>query len=106
MYALLEVFIVKRRIIWILTGLMLSWLLSFSSIGLTDTDTWTKKADMPTPRTSLSTNVVNGRIYAIGGEIWVDKFSTVGTVEEYDTGFEVEVKGKLATTWGKIRAAH
>jgi len=45
-------------------------------------DTWTKKADMPTARMSLSVNEVNGKIYAIGGAdgngIW---FSTV---EEYD----------------------
>ena len=31
------------------------------------TDTWTKKADMPTGRFALSTSVVNGKIYAIGG---------------------------------------
>ena len=51
------------------------------------TDTWTKKADMPTARHSLSTSVVNGIIYAIGGmrdtgEIvdgmrWAEAFSTV-----------------------------
>jgi RNA polymerase sigma factor (sigma-70 family) len=43
-------------------------------------DTWTKKADMPTARWGLSTCVVNGKIYAIGGEAQ-DIFSTV---EEYD----------------------
>ena len=31
-----------------------------------ETDTWTQKADMPTPR-STATWVVNGKIYAIGG---------------------------------------
>jgi N-acetylneuraminic acid mutarotase len=30
-------------------------------------DTWTRKADMPTSRMGLSTSVVNGVIYAIGG---------------------------------------
>ena len=33
----------------------------------TSTDTWTRKADMPTSRSFLSTSVVNGLIYAIGG---------------------------------------
>ncbi|MCW5550761.1 MAG: hypothetical protein KIS67_01210 [Verrucomicrobiae bacterium] len=30
-------------------------------------DTWVRKADMPTPRVGLSTCVVNGKIFAIGG---------------------------------------
>ena len=33
------------------------------------TNNWTKKADMPTARELLSTCVVNGKIYAIGGRI-------------------------------------
>jgi len=44
--------------------------------------TWTKKADMPTPRWALSTSVVNGKIYAIGGGDAQDM--TTATVEEYD----------------------
>jgi len=32
-----------------------------------ETDTWEKKADIPTPRWGLSTSVVDGKIYAIGG---------------------------------------
>jgi N-acetylneuraminic acid mutarotase len=45
-------------------------------------DTWTTKADMPTARGYLSTSVVNGKIYAIGGAVG----STTGSsaVEEYD----------------------
>ena len=47
------------------------------------TDTWTRKADMPTARGALTTSVVNGKIYAIGGAM-----DTSGpafkTVEEYD----------------------
>ncbi len=47
------------------------------------TDTWEKRADMPTARFHLSANTVNGIIYAIGG------FSDLGlralqTVEAYD----------------------
>jgi len=43
---------------------------------------WVKKADMPTGRDNLSTSVVNGKIYAIGG---ADNFGPcLSTVEEYD----------------------
>jgi N-acetylneuraminic acid mutarotase len=62
----------------------------------TVTDTWTRKADMPTPRNALSTAVVDGKVYAIGG--WgyerpeggwesIDKNLTgqdFSTVEAYD----------------------
>ena len=44
--------------------------------------TWTKKADMLTSRFVLSTSVVNGKIYAIGGQI--PGGARVSTVEEYD----------------------
>jgi N-acetylneuraminic acid mutarotase len=64
------------------------------------TDTWIKKADMPTAR-SCSTSVVNGKIYAIGG---YDGNRILSTVEEYDTGFAIEAKGKLPTKWGKIKS--
>ena len=53
------------------------------------TDTWTLKADMPTPRAVLSTSVVNGKIYAIGGEaehLTLESRAWVSTVEEYDPG--------------------
>jgi N-acetylneuraminic acid mutarotase len=45
--------------------------------------TWTTKQDMPTARLWLSCEVVDGKIYAIGG---VTQFggSAVATVEEYD----------------------
>jgi hypothetical protein len=47
------------------------------------TDTWTKKASLPTPRQWLSTSAVNGKIYAIGGDA---RGGAPGlpTVEEYD----------------------
>ena len=53
------------------------------------TNNWTKKADMPTARELLSTSVVNGKIYAIGG-VRQSPVSggvqqiPVRTVEEYD----------------------
>ena len=49
------------------------------------TDTWTAKTDMPTPRWLLSTSVVEGKIYAIGGSIRGGNPNlTVSTVEEYN----------------------
>ena len=52
------------------------------SMSLAEENTWTRKADMPTPRWGLSTSVVNGKIYVIGGWDGVDKY--LSTVEEYD----------------------
>lgn len=46
-------------------------------------DTWVKKADMPTPRIGLSTCVLNGKIYAIGGYREAGA-SGMKTVEAYD----------------------
>lgn len=71
------------------------------------TDTWTRKADMPTARGFLSASAVNGKIYAIGG--WMLPNVYLSTVEEYDTGFageSIEATGKLATTWGKVKAGN
>ena len=60
------------------------------------TNNWTKKADMPTARELLSTSVVNGKIYAIGGRIdkvlhpggpnraGVTRSIEIPTVEAYD----------------------
>ena len=76
------------------------------------TDTWTEKADMPTPRVHLSVCAVKGKIYAFGGaptfisilEVRFGPVATLSTMEVYDTGFSsVEAGGKLATTWGEIR---
>jgi N-acetylneuraminic acid mutarotase len=56
------------------------------------TDIWTKKTDMPTGRSMLSTSVVDGKIYAIGGNgpgVWL---THLRTVEEYDP---------LTDTWTK-----
>ncbi|ODS41139.1 MAG: hypothetical protein A7315_02135 [Candidatus Altiarchaeales archaeon WOR_SM1_79] len=46
------------------------------------TDTWTRKKDMPTPRWSLGTCVVDGMIYAIGGNIQYPNIASA--VEVYD----------------------
>ena len=58
-----------------------------------ETDTWERKADMPTARSAASTSVVDGKIYTIGGEQvekvkmykgWVNKIKNLPTVEMYD----------------------
>jgi hypothetical protein len=45
-------------------------------------DTWTRKADMPTPRLFLTSVAVDGRIYAIGGVSNTNE--TLPLVEVYD----------------------
>ena len=47
------------------------------------TDTWTKKADMPTARMLPSASAVNGKIYTIGGLLLPD-WTPVSVVEVYD----------------------
>jgi N-acetylneuraminic acid mutarotase len=47
------------------------------------TDTWTRKADIPTARTGLSAGAVEGKIYAIGGTAG-PPWSGLRTVEVYD----------------------
>ena len=47
------------------------------------TDTWTRKADMPTARFALQTYLVEGKIYAIGGSQAIGISSR--TVEVYNT---------------------
>jgi hypothetical protein len=47
------------------------------------TDTWTRKADMPTARRNFATCVVGGRIYAIGGWVTSSRYAFT-TVEQYD----------------------
>ena len=73
------------------------------------TDTWTKKADMLMARCGLSSSIVKGYIYAIGGALntLAPQFPLPASsiVEAYDTGFKaVEAKGKLPTTWGRMKA--
>jgi len=56
--------------------------LGLASVSLAAEGTWTTKADMPTGRWELSTCVVDGKIYAIGGAGPV--YQALRTVEEYD----------------------
>ncbi|MBL7184951.1 MAG: hypothetical protein ISS70_01385 [Phycisphaerae bacterium] len=66
------------KITFALVGLVTAIVLS--SAGSARAATWTQKADMPTPRWGVSTSVVDGKIYAIGG-IGGSKSKKV---EEYD----------------------
>jgi N-acetylneuraminic acid mutarotase len=57
------------------------------------TDTWTRKADMPSARELLSTSVVGGKIYAIGGQQENSVFRGVfSTVEMYDPATDTWAK--------------
>src|SRR5512134_366494 len=46
-------------------------------------ETWTRKANLPTPRVSLATCVLDGKIYAIGGAT-TGNSAGLRTVEAYD----------------------
>ena len=71
-----------------------------------ETDSWERVADIPTPRWSLCTNVVNGRIYAMGGDRSIG--ATTSTLEEFTPeGWQPKVvspQGKLPTTWGETKS--
>ena len=58
-----------------------------------DTDTWTPRADMPTPR-NTSSCVVDGKIYVIGGTSDKVKSFRLDTVEVYDPATDTWAKGK------------
>ncbi|MHC4070614.1 MAG: kelch repeat-containing protein [Planctomycetota bacterium] len=54
------------------------------SVSPAEENTWTTKADMPTRRYVLSSSVVDGKIYAIGGGVGTGASQTFSTVEAYD----------------------
>ena len=69
--------------------------ISISTVEMYDpkTDTWQRKADMPTRRSGVAVSVVDGKIYAIGGEKmkkvpmykhWIHEAKGLPTVEMYD----------------------
>lgn len=63
---------------------VLVFILALASMSLASDGTWTTKADMPTARIHLSTSVVDGKIYAIGGGSQPNVSVGTSTVEEYD----------------------
>ncbi|MHC4330084.1 MAG: Kelch repeat-containing protein [Planctomycetota bacterium] len=75
----------KNTITFVLVGLMAAIVLA--SAGSARADTWTQKADMPTPRWAHAAGVVNGKIYVIGGLTSETSFlngKALAVVEEYD----------------------
>jgi N-acetylneuraminic acid mutarotase len=49
------------------------------------TDTWTPKAPMPTARSGIGMEVLDGRIHVLGGEAWIDNLGGVYRAHEvYD----------------------
>lgn len=74
----------KQVTVYILAIMMLSMLYSISPPGLAAGDSWTEKADMQYARCGLATSEVNGKIYAIGGDIWEGvTWHPLSVVEEY-----------------------
>ena len=73
----------KLKYVFQYSTLFIFHLIILSLISCEQADNWTRKADMPTPRMGLSTCVVNGKIYAIGG---YPKANVEGlkTMEVYD----------------------
>ena len=62
--------------------LVIVGLLGITSLTLAQGNPWATKANMPIPRALLSTSVVDGVIYAIGGG--TGPYSDFSTVEAYD----------------------
>jgi len=75
-------------------------LLSITNTSLLAGDAWTRKSDMPTARFGLTSSVVNGKIYAIGGA--TGPGVNVRTVEEYNPVTDTwTTKSNMPTSrWG------
>jgi N-acetylneuraminic acid mutarotase len=84
--------------------------MTFSTVDVYDpaTDIWTTAADFPNPRGEHTSTVVDGKIYAIGGDIGPGA-APLSIVDEYDPGLpdnisSVSPAGKLLTTWGEVKS--
>jgi N-acetylneuraminic acid mutarotase len=77
--------------VWILTALVLSGVLNVAPMAVAARDTWTTRADMPTPRWGLSASIVDGKIYAIGGGQSMSG-AYMSPVEEYDPATDTWTK--------------
>ena len=65
-------------------GILILSVLFINVVNLAAEENWTQKADMPTVRSGFDTCIVNGKIYAIGGEIEGFGNLSLSTVEMYD----------------------
>ena len=68
-------------------ALVLILALALATMSLAAEDTWTTKTDMPTARNVLSTCVVDGKLYAIGGALGAATSSRA--VAEYDPAIDI-----------------
>ena len=67
---------------------------------------WTRKADMPTARNLFETCVVNGKVFAIGGELETFGDIVIATVEMYDPKTDTwERKADMPTARAGLTAA-
>jgi len=72
----------RKTIFRVLAGFMfITFLIVLPSSSLAEVGQWTMRSPMPTARYGLSTSVVNGKIYAIGGRAGEQLYSIV---EVYD----------------------
>jgi len=76
-------FIQKCEYVALVGMLAVLGILCMTSISFAKDNAWTTKANILTERSGLSTCVVNGKIYVIGG-VRVGYGSTIETVEEYN----------------------
>jgi N-acetylneuraminic acid mutarotase len=65
------------------------WKTEYYDVGVNEVydpvaDTWQTQASLPTPRFSAATNIVNGKIYVIGGHTMTDLWSNFNLNEVYD----------------------
>jgi N-acetylneuraminic acid mutarotase len=68
----------------VLVGFVFSGFLNMVSVCSALEYVWTRKADMPTGRSTQTSAVVNGKIYVIGGATSQPNAMALATVEEYD----------------------
>lgn len=59
------------------------------------TDRWERRAPLPTPRGALAVAVLDGKIYAMGGE----RFSAAGSKEKYEPVADVAVYDPKTDKW-------
>ena len=62
-------------------GILILCALFINVANLAAEGDWTRKSDMPTQRSGFATSVVNGKIFAIGGEIDAFGDISLATVE-------------------------
>jgi N-acetylneuraminic acid mutarotase len=65
------------------------WKTEYYDVGANEvydpaSDTWQTRASLPTPRFSAATNIVNGKIYVIGGHTMTDLYGNFNLNEVYD----------------------